>query len=42
MNEKEGTIDIPWIRTHFGDEKPETDKALDPDYVAMLEELEYK
>ena len=43
MNEKEKEIDIPWLKKHFGSEGSEKSAFTpDPDFVAMLEELEYK
>ena len=40
MNDADKEIDIPWLKTHFNDEEPES--VPDPDFIVMLEELEYK
>lgn len=42
-HKEEKTIDIPWLKKHFGSEKEDHEETgLDPDFVAMLEELEYR
>ena len=35
-------LDIPWLRIHFGDQEEPAETEPDPDFVTMLEELEFR